>query len=548
MPPYFSTKNALDATPQPTVDDALALARVGFPIIPLAPGTKHPPKGFKHWPDLGSTDPAVLARCWQQWPGANIGCVIPPQWIGIDMDPRNGGDIGWKNLLARHGALPATWRAWSGRQDGGFHQYLATPAGVLVPTITNLDQGVQILGPGHLLVVPPSLHPDTGEAYQWDAACNPFTLPVPAATPAWLLSLILDAPTKKSFKRTHGKSMEQQHGSRERGEGYAGESTKVPRDLKPPPGSLGDGPGKHLVARACEAKNLPALLEVCGLPSTLEVGYTTRCPFHDDQHPSASLLGPTEERHSYGLYCHAAACKRYYSLLDIFKARTSANLQSIHTETDSTGKRLDHGALRLQWLTRMLEAAGLLHLYELGAPSLPPNASEVEKEVFKIALHTRRVRSATRPASAPFPLSWRYVMDWLGEACEWGQYQIQKAKSRLIGRGVLEFDHEEQGITYWRIGSKALRRARRDAPILTTERANVESVDATPVPEPVAHTGHAWSAMASPTARVCPLAEEPGHDEATCVLWQAWLRVEEKKRLYGSPPFVELQRVGGEAT
>jgi hypothetical protein len=565
--PPTQRQQALEAH-RPTVDDALALARVGLPIVPLKPSTKEP--RFRDWQKLYNTDPTVIAGWWRQCPGANIGYVIPRGVLVIDVDPRNGGLVGWKNLLAQHGDLPTTRRVWTGRQDGGFHLYFTVAADVEIPDATDIDMGVQALGHRHLVVLPPSLHPDTGQAYAWDAAHNLFTMPTPAPAPDWLRALTLEtaqrhAPKKKlgdARATSEASSCATPSGERD-GEGAttrmgketgspSTESTKVPQDVTPPPGTLVDGPGKHLRALACDPKNLPALLKACGLPSTLDVGHTTRCPFHDDAHPSASLLGPNAEkkRRSYGLYCHASACKRYYSLLDIFKARESAGLLSIHTELDSTGQPHDHSVLYLQWLTHMLEKAGIIHLYELGAPSLPPNASEVEKAVWSIALHTRRLRAATRKASEAFALSWRYVKDCLGRACEWTQYQIQQAKCRLIARGSLERDHVDAktGITYWRIGSKALRRAMRDTPVLPTERANVESVEATPVIEPVVHTGHAWSAVAPSTVRSCPLAaDDPDHDETACVLWQAWLKTEAKKRLYGSPPLVELPPVDWEA-
>jgi hypothetical protein len=73
MSPYSST-NAPDATPRPpTVEDALILARFGFPIIPLAPGTKHPPKGFDGWQQRATTDPATIRAWWREWPDANVG-------------------------------------------------------------------------------------------------------------------------------------------------------------------------------------------------------------------------------------------------------------------------------------------------------------------------------------------------------------------------------------------------------------------------------------------------------------------------------------------
>lgn len=566
--PLSTSSNAPERLCHPTVDDALTLARYGLPIIPLKPSTKAP--RYRDWQKLYSTNQTVIEHWWRQCPGANVGYVIQRGMLVIDVDPRNGGLVGWNNCLAQHGDLPATWCVWSGRHDGGFHLYFTLAEDVEIPEATGLDQGVQILGPRHLVVLPPSLHPNTGQAYTWNETSNPFTMPTPTPAPAWLIALTLETATRHAPKKklgdapaltaaTTGAQPQERRGSergKPPGECYAGESTKVPRPVPPPPGTLVDsvqteipqqGPGKHLVDLACNHKHLPALLEVCGLPSTLEVGHTTWCPFHDDQHPSASLLGPTAERHSYGLYCHASACKRYYSLLDIFKARTSANLLSIHTETDSTGTKHDHTALRLQWLTRMLEAAGILHLYELGCPSLPPNAPAYVRDVWETFLHVRRIRSATRKASDPMPCSWRFIKDWIGPTCDGSQHLLQKAKSWLIARGLWHADHEEKGMTFWRIGSKALRRTRRDAPVLKTERENVADVEATPVPEPVAHTGHAWSAAAPAPARVCPLAEEPGHEESTCILWQAWLRTEAKKRLYGSPPLKELHTVDWEA-
>ncbi len=96
---------------------------------------------------------------------------------------------GWKVFPCRHtgpaanggtvealGALPPTLTAWSGRNDGGRHLYFLRPAGEL--TSTRLPAGVDLKKNG-CCIVPPSIHPVTGQPYRWEhhpAAAPPYTL------------------------------------------------------------------------------------------------------------------------------------------------------------------------------------------------------------------------------------------------------------------------------------------------------------------------------------------------------------------------------------
>jgi len=147
------------------------------------------------------------------------------------------------------------------------------------------------------------------------------------------------------------------------------------------------------------------------------------------------------------------------------------------------------------------------------------------------------------------PLSWRFCLDWLGPAWEWAQsiakaqYWIQKAKSFLIAKGLMHAHHEEDGMTFWQIGSKALRHDRREAPIFKTEQENVADVDATPVLEPIQDD--------PPACRQCGTEGFSRVSEGCewCVLLlPAQARLEEKKRLYGSPQLVDLPRIRGDTT
>ena len=504
----------------PTVEDTLTLARMGFAVIPLGAGTKKPL--FKHWQDRATTDPTIITEWWQQYPGANIGHVLPRGRGVIDVDPRNNGLVGWRNLCARHGALPQTWTVWSGRQDDGFHRYFRTPPNITIPYATDIEQGVQILGEGHYVVLPPSIHPDTGEAYTWDTDESPCNFLLEAPAPDWLIDLTLTMSTRHP-KRTTARREEKTK------TGASGEANKVP-PAGPQPGTLSacaqpssssPSPGASVVALACNPDHLPALLDACGLSPDLDVGETTCCPMHEDEHPSAVLLGPTDKHRSYGLYCHASACQRYYALTDIYHTHVSGNLLHLHTEIDAKGQLRHHTALRLQWTTRLLEAAGVLHIHELGAPTLPPHAPEDARDLWTIFLHVRRIRSKTRTADAPLPFSWRFIQDWTGRAYQWTSYAVNRAKRWLISHGYLELAGKDGIEHFWRVGKPALRRARRDAPVFKTEREIVEDVAGTVVPEPP-----------QPTS-ACPFADESDHSESTCEACKAQARILALRRQRG---------------
>ncbi len=127
----------------------------------------------------------------------------------VDIDPRNGGRV-------LPGLMPPTRCVRTG--SGGWHLYYRHPGGTLAAKLHGHD-GIDLKADGGYVVAPPSVHPDTGKAYQrigdraviempppLVAACRPIDPPAaPAATvtpmttgrgissPAALLAAHLDA-------------------------------------------------------------------------------------------------------------------------------------------------------------------------------------------------------------------------------------------------------------------------------------------------------------------------------------------------------------------
>lgn len=161
--------------PNPTDDPrqplraALKLAAVGWRVLPCRAydvddrrRAKAPLTRNGHLD--ATTDTAVIIGWWERWPDAIIGARVPDALAVIDIDPRNGGGLAELEKVGET-TLPATLTVWSGRADAGRHLYFHRPAGRL--TSTRLPAGIDLEVDGYL-IMPPSLHPATGNPYVWD--------------------------------------------------------------------------------------------------------------------------------------------------------------------------------------------------------------------------------------------------------------------------------------------------------------------------------------------------------------------------------------------
>ena len=183
-PPTSSDSNA-DSRQNINCDAALALAAEAwevFPCRPNGPQAKSPLTIHGHHD--ATTDPDKIKAWWRRWPNAMIGAVVPALLLVIDVDPRNGGDL--EQLIALVGDLPQTLTVWSGRNDGGRHLYFQRPRGPL--TSTRLPAGVDLKVNGYC-ILPPSIHPATGQPYRWQDEDAPA-----AAIPAKLSELLRPPP------------------------------------------------------------------------------------------------------------------------------------------------------------------------------------------------------------------------------------------------------------------------------------------------------------------------------------------------------------------
>lgn len=139
---------------------ALELAAADWPVFPLN-GKK--PLAESHGHLDATTDPKVIRGWWKGNPSYNIGSPVPENLLVLDVDPRNEGDLSL--LEERAGAkLPRTLEVISGRRDGGRHLYYFRP--FKRPYRGNIPAGIDVKTNGYM-VMPPSLHPDTGKPYRW---------------------------------------------------------------------------------------------------------------------------------------------------------------------------------------------------------------------------------------------------------------------------------------------------------------------------------------------------------------------------------------------
>ena len=156
---------------------ALEYARHGWPVFALKPRSKAPltEHGFKD----ATHDPEQIRAWWTRWPDANVG-VPTGRPIGafvLDADCKNGaGGLQTLDRLSVERAICETLQQITG--SGGKQLFFRLPGfdvrcfGQDRTGEVGLD-GCDIKADGGYVVVPPSIHPDTGRAYEWDGL-DPF--------------------------------------------------------------------------------------------------------------------------------------------------------------------------------------------------------------------------------------------------------------------------------------------------------------------------------------------------------------------------------------
>lgn len=155
----------------PLLRAALRYARWGWSVFRLTPREKTPLAGSHSYLDA-TTDIIQIKKWWKEIPDANIGvaCSSKTGPIVVDLDePKEGEASGLKLYRGLH--LEDTREASS--REGRRHLYFAPMRNGtrIARTIRIRHRGIKhamdILSDGGYVMVPPSVHPATGEPYVW---------------------------------------------------------------------------------------------------------------------------------------------------------------------------------------------------------------------------------------------------------------------------------------------------------------------------------------------------------------------------------------------
>lgn len=163
---------------------ALMYAERGWNVLPLT-GKKPAIKCGVY--DARRDEPFIKQRFAN---GKNIGIQTGKDSgiVVIDIDPRNGGDATFSDLITEHGVIPETLQAITG--SNGYHIFFNYPG---VRLRGKLGAGIDVKSDGGYVVAPPSVHPDTKQRYAWR---NDYDI---ADMPAWMLKLLTAPPTTRDL-------------------------------------------------------------------------------------------------------------------------------------------------------------------------------------------------------------------------------------------------------------------------------------------------------------------------------------------------------------
>jgi hypothetical protein len=174
----------------PFCEVAREYAAVGWEVVPLRGKIPAIPKRAGGCGVLDATSDIDQIDAWcREFGSANIGARVPEGVIVIDVDPRHGGLDDPRVDELR------TLTAWSGRGDGGRHCYFKHPGGAI--TAKRLPPGWDLRTHANYVVLPPSIHPETGGLYRW--ADEPARI---AAAPEWLVELLRPVVVARARART----------------------------------------------------------------------------------------------------------------------------------------------------------------------------------------------------------------------------------------------------------------------------------------------------------------------------------------------------------
>jgi len=176
----------------------------GIVVFPLRPLTKEPSVSWKEFqtrkPSYTEVIQLIEETVHHEGEDINLATLTGSVYGYVVVDVDNTES--WEKLLSDLRIDISQYRYWKVNTGKGFHLYFRYPDEVIVPNIVRLNKlgyhGVEILGEGHIVVIPPSVHPDTGTLYQWDEDFSPpYIHPEDLSLlPQPLLNIVINRETK----------------------------------------------------------------------------------------------------------------------------------------------------------------------------------------------------------------------------------------------------------------------------------------------------------------------------------------------------------------
>lgn len=160
MGPYRRFNDWRERRSLTKLDSALALAKRGFRVFPLAENSKKPALKDVDWKTLATCDPARVRELWGDR-DYNIGLWTIDMLV-LDFDTDRDGLKDLADFEARGVDCSTAVRTAS----GGMHVYLRTPQGVAVAnSVGKIAPGTDVRGTGGYVVAVGSAI--NGKAYEW---------------------------------------------------------------------------------------------------------------------------------------------------------------------------------------------------------------------------------------------------------------------------------------------------------------------------------------------------------------------------------------------
>jgi hypothetical protein len=189
----------------PRLRAAVDYVKIGLRVIPLYDRRKEP--RIMAWPSKATTDPNVVKGWFKEWPESNVGIATGRGLVVLDVDLKKGGQDSLADLMGVHGPVPPTAEARTG--SGGTHYFFSVDPSIAVANRTGFEPGLDIRGDGGYVVAAPSIHPLTGNHYEWVTHPEQGMAPIPS----WLLSMIT-TPAKATSERPADKTSNQRRKSK----------------------------------------------------------------------------------------------------------------------------------------------------------------------------------------------------------------------------------------------------------------------------------------------------------------------------------------------